>query len=521
MSTTATKKEGSYALSILSGAAAAVCMVVTALMVRQLGESLGATADGRQLLSAASVAVHLIGLVLMGLAFGYFEKQRGPDRKRLLPGWSFGTLALMILAGGFTMASIYGFVASERMSKSAALERQLKEEADDKKAAREVAQKKLDAQLDMTKGMVDWAKKSVKTDDLGRRERKDMLEAAQKAISNVTKEQEGPTRSAPASKEILMRPDSQAEGLSMVTGLSIAMIQNTLGMWLSFLLITLEMVLWPQATRMWPRRIAVDLIEAKPEVFAALSAGRDAGTALQPAPEQKALPAPTPEQIPVVREPAPKAPAIITLEPETVAIPVPLILLPGADLWLKSKGFELLPAKPGPLKDWVSKKQPAECQACWMQAYGLLGPFSHNQMSDLLARMCTAYHKKQPAWNVFAPELEKIKAIEVKKIRIDGQESPRPKRWYVASADRDIKKFAKESDPKQEASPDTGPRPLARASVSLPEAAANDNRRKKVAPAWLELQTREARQMKFMAQSNSVRSRKQRGARVGRMARAA
>ena len=70
MATTATtKREGSYALSILSAAAAAVCMTVTAMMVRQLGESLGATDSGRELLSYGTVAVP-VALYVAGMFRG-------------------------------------------------------------------------------------------------------------------------------------------------------------------------------------------------------------------------------------------------------------------------------------------------------------------------------------------------------------------------------------------------------------------------------------------------------------------
>lgn len=518
MSTT-TKKEGSYSLAILSALGAATCMVVTALMVRELGQSLGATESGRQLLSSATVAVHLIGLVMMGLAFGYFDRQRDAKGKRLAPGWSAGTLIVMIMAGGFTMASIYGFVASQRMSKQAALERQIAEETADKKAAREAANKKLDAQIDMTKGLVDWAKKSVKTDDLGRRERKDMLEAAQKAITDVAKDTGAPAKQAPASKDVTMQPDAQAEGLAKVLNLPIDVVQNSLGLWLAALLIVLEMMLWPQTTRLWPRKIAVELIEAKPEQAMALTSGREAGIALTPAPEPKALPAPLPES----REPAPKILGPEShLEPETVAIPHRLILLPGADRWLELMKYPILARKPGPLTEWSSYKASAGCFACWLQAHGLGGPYSHAQIVELWGRCCTDYHKEQIAWNVFRPEIDRLKGrpIESKKIRIDGQESPRPTRWYIADARRAIEK-CNQTDPKKEAEP-AGHRPLAVAtSVSLTEAAAANDNRKKVVPAWIELQRLEAREQKWMATQNTMRSRKQRGSRVARMGRAA
>lgn len=522
-----TRKEGSYFLSILSGLAAGTCMMVTALMVRQLGESLGATQDGRQLLSVASVTVHLIGLVLMGLACGYFEKQRKPNGRRMFLGWSLGTFALMVLAGGYTMASIYGFVASERMSKQAALEQQFKDQIADKQAARDIAKRKLDAQLDMTKGMVDWAKKSVKTDDLGRRERKDMLEAAQKAITDVTKDGNAPHETA--SREIVMKPDAQAEGLSKVTGFSIEFVQNTLGMWLAFLLIALEMTLWPQTTRMWPRKVAVELIEDRREERPAL--GTAAGATLLSTPEPKALLLAPSQETPIEREPGPRmvepAPKVIdtpSLEPETEAIPHRLILLPGADLWLAQMKFPILAPKSGNPEEWASYKVAGQCFACWLRAHNLLGKYSAGQIEDLWGRCCVAYHKKQIAWNQFKSHFEDPRrGVVSKKIRIDGQESPRPTRWEISSAEREIRKYA--PHPKQEASPE-GQRPLARASVSL-EVAANENSpqivRRKVGaiPAWIDLQQIEARQMKFMMQQNAMRSRKQRGNRVSRVGRLA
>ena len=247
-------------------------------------------------------------------------------------------------------------------------------------------------------------------------------------------------------------------------------------------------------------------------------AGTEVVTALEPVPEPKALPAPLIPELPAVRVSAPDP--IPALEPETIAIPPRLILLPGADLWLASMNFALKPPRSGELGEWPSHTQAAKCFACWLRAYGLEGPYSHNQIVDLWGRCCTAYHKQQLIWNQFKGSLEKVRGVEWKKVRLDGKETPRPMRWFISTPEAiaaDIKRFAKSApDPKQEAAPDPGHRPLA----SLPVAAANDNRKRAV-PAWIELQTIESRQMKFMATQNSMRSRKQRGSRVNRMARAA
>ena len=507
MASTAQNKDGSYLLSIGSAVGGITCLIVTGLILKHFGESLGATDSGRILLGAASVLVHVIGLVLMGLAFGHFCKVRN---------WYWAPVVLLIMlgAGGYTITSIMGFVATERISVAQSREDAAKAKRKRETDAAEAAKKRQEAQERLAKSQLGFMQAEVK-DASGRERRvlqKNFAGDAAKLIAEVGKEPANEQKAA--SGEIAMRPDAQSEQIAEMTGASVSVVQLTLMAWIAIMMVALEIVLWPLSSFTWPRKIAVELIEDKREE--AIAVGTEVCPPLVLTPEPKALPAPLIAELAAVRVSAPDP--IPALEPETVAIPHRLILLPGADLWLKAMKFELLPPRPGAPGAWPNAKHAAGCFACWLQAHGQEGPFSHNQIVDLWERCCTAYHRQRLAWNVFKPEIERLKGRPIvdKKIRIDGQESPRPTRWYIASAAREIKKFEAKPDPKQEAAPDPGHRPLA----SLPVAAANDNRKRTV-PAWIDMQRLEARDHKAMMQQQWNRSRKQRGARVGRQARAA
>ncbi len=367
--------KGPRTLSILLYLAGFTALIITALMNQSFGVSQGATEHGRQLLGTAAIVVDVAGLVIFGSVAG----RLAAAGRRTLAGI---VGAVVIACAGFSIASVMGFVASEKLSMASAREAQLKAITDTQKAKLAAEKERRDTQARLAEQHMKWTQNSVRKDDMSRREKRDALESIGKVITAVGQDGKE-TVGAESGPVIVIRPDGQAELISKLTGIQPETISLSMMAWLSVLLIIIKALSFPFAAYFW----------RTPEMaFAGIPVAPPVAPPPDPLPalaKQMALPPPR-------REPLDNKVLTIREEPN----PEWRALLAQVDfppLGARHKG----PKRP--------KEKPTVSAArfvLWLAAYKETGDFPSDHLDKLYEEFCTTDHRDPCGTRVIKPELE-------------------------------------------------------------------------------------------------------------------
>jgi len=451
----ANKRDGSYSLSIGAALSGIVCLVLTGIILHTFGKSIGTTADGKALLSWGAVAVHVIGLVVMGLLFGYFRKRRNWS-------WAIPCGLIMISAAGFTFTNLYGFASAERISATKAVEAAKQRTDKAEKERLTLAKQRQEAQERLAKSQLGFMQAEV--EDARGKARKQLSKDFAKNSATIIAEigKEAPA-AAPAPKaEAELSPDEGAVQIAELTGISQQAVQTGYAMWLAKLLIALELFLWPCASFTWPSRrsdiIDVDYnhIPAQPLVT---EPARGPEQGLLP-PAQMAIEAPIISQ----PGPAPESPAQADPFPVTSTARLPL---PGSVSSLDAIGFPLH-QRPDRRRDKSQPREAAQRFAVWLRAFDLVRePLTDEDITKLYAEFCEDDYRQPTAENLMRGELKNLRGVDWGKPRTKGDdgEIKRPTRWLISRG-----KYSLPPTPtKQEGNVLAYPRPLAVPARDEPE----------------------------------------------------
>jgi hypothetical protein len=237
-------------------------------MNMHVGALMGATAEGRFLLSAGAITIEIVGVCIAGMVAGALLRADGWAKKAFGAGFIVAVIASMLVC----IQSVTNFVAAERMSvdrakreQEAEIERR-RELAEDmakrRQAVAEQAAKEVrEAQARIAEKQLGFVASQMK-DATGREKRiirKDLGEATAKIISELGKTPAtSPAEAEPAKEElraVIVRSENGTELMAEITGLD----QRALMFWnigaIAVLLIVLEAMLFPAATLLWPRAV--------------------------------------------------------------------------------------------------------------------------------------------------------------------------------------------------------------------------------------------------------------------------
>jgi hypothetical protein len=370
-------------------------LLVTVSMNLAFGSASAATDTGKQLLALSAVVIDVAGLVLFGLAAGKLLADRN---------WLGAGLCVMIMlaAAGFSMMSIISFVASEQKGLEFARKTQEKRAADAEKAQRDAQKEVRDNQAKMAEQHMKWLQGTVKEAD-GRRERKDMLEAAKKVLTEVGQQQMASVPKAEVPKEeVKARPDSGTEILSNVTGIDYSTVQFTRMLYLGALLLAIKSFSFPLCSYFW----AVSGTPRKRDIIDA-------------------------EVIEPPKAPDPLPTELLAAKPTTKALPPPE--KPRGEA--SGDARVLLDAIRFPrtrMKGVLAPKEPARQSALrfltWMHCHGLTGEHTAEEFDKLYGNFCTAAHIEETALRIVKPELESLRQFIIKGAPIAGK---KPTTWTV------------------------------------------------------------------------------------------
>ena len=208
----------SRVLSVCLFLGGAACLALTAWINYLQGEHMGVTDAGKWVNSIGSVVVDIVGLVIVGLAAGACWAAR-----RVAPAVVF--TVVMLASAGWSINSMIGFQATERVSASKVRQRAIERDAEADK---------------MAKGHLNWLRGTVRNAESGR-ERKDLLSSAS---AEITKFRQTKT-------EARIEPDAGANVIAAWLNRKIDQVQLGQVAYFSVLLIILKMVCFPSAAFFW------------------------------------------------------------------------------------------------------------------------------------------------------------------------------------------------------------------------------------------------------------------------------
>ena len=208
----------SRVLSVFLFLGGATCLALTAWINYLQGEHMGVTDAGKWVNSIGSVVVDIVGLVIVGLAAGACWAAR-----RVAPAVVF--TVVMLASAGWSINSMIGFQATERVSASKVRQRAIERDAEADK---------------MAKGHLNWLRGTVRNAESGR-ERKDLLSSAS---AEITKFRQTKT-------EARIEPDAGANVIAAWLNRKIDQVQLGQVAYFSVLLIILKMVCFPSAAFFW------------------------------------------------------------------------------------------------------------------------------------------------------------------------------------------------------------------------------------------------------------------------------
>ncbi len=359
------------------GVAGIFALLVTVAMNRAFGVSAASTTEGAQLLSTAAIVIDVAGLVLFGIAAGALLRQGQRAGAALC-------FTIMLAAGGFSMMSIVSFVASEQKGLEYARKAEEKRKADAEQAQRTAQKEVRDTQARMAEQHMKWLQGTVKEAD-GRRERKDMLEAAKKVITEVGQQQMASVPKAEVPKEeVKARPDSGTELLATFTGIDYSTVQVLRMVYFGALLLIIKSFAFPLLAYFWsPQEAKVIDLEPEDPRSAVL-------TEVKPA-----LAAP---RLLALGKPADTPKPAFPPRPE-----------PGSDAKRLLEAIDFAPPYyRGPERDKDARDHVAWRFLAWVTAHGLGGEHNNEKMDSMLDEFAATDHR--PAWasRVVKAELQSL-----------------------------------------------------------------------------------------------------------------
>jgi len=537
---------------LLSGIGA---LAITILMNRHAGESMGATAEGRALLSAGAITVDVVGICVFGLAAGALLRARTWGIKAV--GAAF--LVVMLGSVGFSIMSIMNFVATERMSVDNAIRERQAERArrsqnaeaaakQRQEAALAAAEKQRQEQNRLAEQHLKWLQGVARKDDLTRKERKEIISGAGDVIAKIGQpalpQLADQAPAAPTDETVLVRSEAGPEMIAEFSGLQARAVLMVQMGWLAILLISYKALAFPGVSLTWPRETidikpavsepsapAVSPVALTPVVAPLALPGPAVGTAL-PAPDQQVAQIAPPKPA----EPPAETPASGLAKPTVSPQPVPNPFidgrpLPGSEGSLASINFEFDRRPTGQLKIKEGPKDSARRFAIVCKAYGQTGGFWADEIKRLYDQFCIADHREPTSMRDVWSALQNTRGVEYAKVRVNPGTENKAARYSITPA-RYSKPAVKEpANDKEPAPSEVGGKtsgPFESWAV-----AANDTAplKPQVAKARVALKTPafliEEQERWHIAQSRAWKdemrgiSRKQRGSRVNRMARAA
>lgn len=425
-------------LAITCGAISVASLLTTLFMSRHAGEMMGATPEGRSLLSAGAMVVD-VAVPLSGLA---------GTALLLLKGWKpkvLGSVFLAMLAGlvVLAMGSISNFVSAERMSvEKAAQERQRM--AERRQSAEEARQQAaLKAQQDVATTQLGYMR--LQMQDAKGRERKtltkDFASGAAKIIGEIGKAPGSPSApSAPEDDKVAIRSEAGPELIAEISGYSQQAITVAQIGGIAMALIMIEALFSMGAGLLWasseeerhqellapaPRAEILAhpplMLEKSEVAFADLSPPE------RPAEQPPAQPAAS------VPEPAPAAAA-----PPPAPEPIKRTPLPGSIPSLQAIDFPLS-GEPERFRHRDVPKDAARRFVVWMQAMGLPGSYTSDEITQLYREFGEADFRELLAVDLLKGALEKTSGCERQRPKINGKQGPtryviRPKRFKVEAS---------------------------------------------------------------------------------------
>lgn len=346
------------------GVAGTFALLVTMMMNRAFGTMSASTAEGARLLSTASIVIDVAGLVLFGLAAGALLRRRK---------WIGAAICIMVMLGsaGFSMMSIISFVASEQKGLEYARKAEEERKASAEKAQREAQKEVRDTQTKMAEQQLKWLQNTVKEAD-GRRERKDMVDAAKKLITEIGQQQAATIPKVEVPKEeVKARPDSGTEMLANVTGIDYATVQLSRMLYLAALLLIIKSFSFPLCSYFGSAETSqvIDLEPVDPRKMLI-----DPPKALLAAPKMGTTALLTAQRVSFPQRPDPSSDAKRLLE-----------------------AIDFAPSfYRGPEREKDSRDHVAWRFLAWVTAHSLGGEHNNEKMDALLEEFAAADHR--PAW---------------------------------------------------------------------------------------------------------------------------
>lgn len=397
-------------LAIGLGLVAGGALLTTILMSRHAGEMMGATDEGRRLLSQGAIVVD-VAVCLSGMAATAFV---------LSPGWfrkTMGAVFLMLTLGLVTLAvfSITNFIAAERMSVQRAEEERARLAEERRDAERKAAERRqaaeearlqaaLKAQQDLAKTQLGYMQAQVK--DARGRERKtlskDFASGAAKIIAEVGKQAspaETPAIPTPLPDEskVALHTAAGPELMAEVSGYDQKAISAAQIGGIAIALIIIEALFSMGAGLAW--RLEEEPRRALPRQMPAASAIVDAEAVevpALPAPAVPTAPAPSPEPIRTkVAEPAPPAPPPPPPEPVSMPGAIVPVLAEGAEPSLGAILFNSRLQPTGARREKDDPSAAADRLVTWLRAYGMGGSYTSDTILALHADFCRRDHREQ------------------------------------------------------------------------------------------------------------------------------
>jgi hypothetical protein len=233
-----------YLLAILIALGASAALAITTRMNQMSGGGMGATEEGRELIGYAFIVVHVLGVVVCGLLYGGFSRRGNKV-------WARRMGFIVVGSALISAMNIMGFMASEVLSRQKSQEQQIAERKEDRETRRQLEDKRLELQAKLAEKQLGWNQLALRQKGAGRGDRRDMLAASGKLITEIGKAgSEAPAETAPVPA---IEPDGGSKLISEMTfGLLTASGAQTIKLaGVTLLLLVLETMLWPAAGYYW------------------------------------------------------------------------------------------------------------------------------------------------------------------------------------------------------------------------------------------------------------------------------
>lgn len=544
-------------LAILAFIGGVGCLYVTVAMNMFGGASMGADAQAQALLGGAGVAVEIVGICILGLI--------GPTLchgKRWY--WRAGLTLTIMLSAGYCIWSLWDFMSVQRLSVEAARkaqitardeQKQLKVDAfkDRQRSDEQARKEQRDLQARLAQEQLRWLQRDVQ--GAGRKERKELrketLQGAADIIAKVGQGEAPPAAASPDmpsldASDVIVRPDLGNESMAKLIGMEADSLLAIRMAYLAIVLIMLESILFPATGNLWRRRNeVVDLIpipltdyaQARPVLAEAAPVPLAlAGPVAAPSIVSTETASPTPQLPANIEKPMPGGEAGASPAPEPTPPKPNLFLdqspLPGAVRELLAIGFPVDGRPAGPQRPQDVPATAALRFVRVMKAFGRDGKHWSQDLEALYEQFCQADHREMTSVKAVWLALQKTPGIEQKDERFErGSDKKRSR--YTITPGKYPRKPADAAAPQEVGDGERAP-----FSVALP-VAANDT-----APLPVQKQSRphlatmpkrtpflaEQERWTIVAEAAEARrlkaelrgqSRKQRGSRTHRFARAA